>query len=213
MKKTLFPVPKDLLRSLHQANSEATVRQLVIQQLDCEDFRLEEGNADAFHKNILIEFKHDEDMRHKEGDRAPILAQALYYCHNFFIDGKPVPPYVALVDKDEFVFYNREALEPVYKELPLFRKGNASRPDEAVIEKCKQVEPLKKWTICSLIDVWSHQIFVIDEIDRVEFDFNIAWVRANFLESLGRMGNFWSAGVPPAPGFADVSSARKPVEE
>jgi len=105
MRDTLFHIPKDLLQTLHNAKSEATVRQLVIQQLDCEEYELEENKSDFFHKNILIEFKHDEDMLHKEGIRSRILAQALYYCHNFYIDGKPVPGYAALIDKDEFVFY------------------------------------------------------------------------------------------------------------
>jgi len=39
------------------------------------------------------------------------------------------------VDKDEFVFYEREVLEPIYKDPALFRKGNASQPDEAVVEQ------------------------------------------------------------------------------
>ena len=82
MKDTLFPIPKELLKTLRKANSEATVRQLVIQQLDCDDIKLEEGHTDALHKNILIEFKLDEDMQHPDGSRAHILAQALYYCKN-----------------------------------------------------------------------------------------------------------------------------------
>ena len=53
MSDTLFPIPKDLLRKLHSANSEPTVRQLVIQQLDCEDIELEVGGIDTLHKNIF----------------------------------------------------------------------------------------------------------------------------------------------------------------
>ena len=141
MSKTLFPIPKDLLKSLRKANSEATVRQLVIQQLDCDDIKLEDSSADVFHKNILIEFKHDENMQHKEGDRAKILAQALYYCHKIYTDGrKPVPAYVALMDKDEFVLYERAPLESIYKNESLFKKGTPSMPDEAVSEICKSVE-------------------------------------------------------------------------
>jgi predicted RNA methylase len=143
MTDTLFPIPKELFRTLRKANSEATVRQLVIQHLDCDEIKLEEGGTDALHENILIEFKFDEDMQHKEGKRAHILAQALYYCHNFYIDGKRVPHYVALVDKDEFVFYERETLESIYTDLSLFRHGNASQPDAAVIEKCKLVDPYR----------------------------------------------------------------------
>ena len=128
MKKTLFPIPKDLLAALHGANSEATIRQLVIQQLDCEDIKLEEGRSDASHENILFEFKHDEDMKNPEGKRAEILAQALYYCHNTYTDGKkPVPAYLALIDKDEFVIYERAILEPIYKNLPLFKSGTPCR--------------------------------------------------------------------------------------
>ena len=81
MKDALFPIPKDLLAKLHKANSEPTVRQLVIQQLDCDDIELEKSGTDALHKNILFEFKHDVDMRYKEGERARVLAQALYYWH------------------------------------------------------------------------------------------------------------------------------------
>ena len=92
MKDTLFPIQKDLLAKLHKANSEPTVRQLVIQQLDCDDIELEKSGTDALHKNILFEFKHDEDMRYKDGDRAKVLAQALYYCHHFYFDGDRVQP-------------------------------------------------------------------------------------------------------------------------
>jgi hypothetical protein len=143
MSKTLFPIPQDLLNKLRRANSEATVRQLVIQQLDCEDIKLEEDKSDASHENILIEFKLNEDMQHKEGNRAKILAEALYYCRNFYIDGKRVPPYIALIDKDEFVFYRRETLEPIYKDLQLFQTGIPSDPTESVIEKCKHIEPFR----------------------------------------------------------------------
>jgi predicted RNA methylase len=140
MTDALFPIRKDLLDKLHNANSEATVRQLVIEQLDCDDFKLEEGRSDALHKNILIEFKHDVDMQHIEGERASVLAQALYYCHNFYIDGKRVPPYIALIDKDEFVFYERSDVESIYKDSTLFLQGSPSNPDKAVIEKCKHVD-------------------------------------------------------------------------
>ena len=141
MKDTLFPIPKDLLRKLHKANSEPTVRQRVIEQLGCEDIELEVGGIDALHKNILIEFKHDVDMRYKEGERAKVLAQALYYCQKFYIDGKRVPPHIALIDKDEFVFYERATLEQTYKIDTLFQKGTPSDPDEAVIEQCKLIDP------------------------------------------------------------------------
>ncbi|MDR1290509.1 MAG: hypothetical protein LBK06_04840 [Planctomycetaceae bacterium] len=137
----LFHIPKDLLNSLRRAKSEATVRQLVIQQLDCESGNLEEGRTDFIHENILIEFKLNEDMKHKEGDRAKILAQALYYCNAFYLDGKRVPPYIALIDKDEFVFYERKSLEIIYKQNDLFLNGNASDPNDTVIEKCKNVIP------------------------------------------------------------------------
>jgi len=141
MKKTLFPTPKDLLNAIRAANSEATVRQLVIEQLDCPDIKLEEGKADAKHENILIEFKLDEDMQHKEGKRAEILAQALYYCRYDYLDGKRMPAYVALIDKDEFVFYERQPLEAIYKDESWFKKGTPSMPDEAVIAVCKRIDP------------------------------------------------------------------------
>jgi hypothetical protein len=41
MKKTLFPLPKELFEKLRNAHSEATVRQLVIQALDCDEIQLE----------------------------------------------------------------------------------------------------------------------------------------------------------------------------
>ena len=142
MMKTLFPIPKDLFTAIRAANSEATVRQLVIQQLDCEDIKLEEDRSDASHENILFEFKYDEDMKSPSGRRAEILSQALYYCYYTYTDGKKrVPPYVALIDKDEFVIYEREKLEPIYKNLPLFKSGTPSNPDEAVVEVSKKVEP------------------------------------------------------------------------
>jgi hypothetical protein len=146
----LFPIPNDLWAALRQANSEATVRQLVIQQLNCNDMKLEDERADVYHKNILIEFKLNEDMQYKEGDRAKILAQALYYCNAYYVDGRieqdgtgRVPPYVALIDNDEFVFYERETLEPIYKQTEIFLNGSASNPNDAVIEKCKQVVPMQ----------------------------------------------------------------------
>ena len=80
MTDTLFPIPKDLLQKLRNANSEATVRQLVIQQLNCDDIKLEEGRTDVYHKNVLFEFKLDVDMSQPGGDRSKVLAQALYYC-------------------------------------------------------------------------------------------------------------------------------------
>ena len=199
MKHSLFPIPKDLVNALRRANSEATVRQLVIQQLDCDEFKLEEDRSDAFHKNILIEFKHDVDLRHKEGDRARILAQALYYCHNFYIDGKRVPPYVALVDKDEFVFYHRVTLEPLYKDDTLFRQGNASNPDEAVVEKCKLVEPFYyafthspkdlDSAINQLRQIVHSEIIVVEDITEYNIG-NLYSSRSNvFTQFLNQKGN------------------------
>jgi len=155
MSDTLFPIQKDLFRSLRKANSEDTVRQRVIEQLNCEEIDLEVGGIDALHKNILIEFKHDVDMRYKEGDRARVLAQALYYCHHFLFDGKRVPPHIALIDKDEFVFYERATLELIYKNDSLFQRGTPSDPDEAVIEQCKLIDP-------------THYIFThsLDDLDK-----------------------------------------------
>ena len=92
MKKTLFPIPKDLLAPLRNANSEDAVR-----QLDCDDFTLEEGGSDVLNKNVIIEFKHDKDMRHKEGDRARVFAQALYYCQKRYFDGKRVSSYIVQI--------------------------------------------------------------------------------------------------------------------
>ena len=40
------------------------------------------------------------------------------------------------------IIYKRDKLEPIYKNEQLFDKGNPSDPDEAVIELCKNVEPL-----------------------------------------------------------------------
>ena len=77
MKKTLFPIPKDLLHLLRNANSEDTVRQLVLQQLDCDEIKLGASRSDALHKNILIEFKHKVDLQNTD-ERAKVLAQALY---------------------------------------------------------------------------------------------------------------------------------------
>ena len=57
MTDTLFPIPKELFRTLRKANSEATVRKLVIQQLNYDDITLEEGRTDVYHKNVLFEFK------------------------------------------------------------------------------------------------------------------------------------------------------------
>ncbi|MCL2742671.1 MAG: hypothetical protein FWE67_02350 [Planctomycetaceae bacterium] len=149
MSETLFSIPKDLLAKLHNANSEATVRQLVMQQLDCDEITLEEGRTDVYHKNVLFEFKHDVDLSQPGGDRAKVLAQALYYCNALYVDGRiqadgtgRVPPYIVLIDKDEFVFYERQAVEHIYKQNELFRQGIASAPDNAVIELCKKVAPL-----------------------------------------------------------------------
>ncbi|MCL2744266.1 MAG: hypothetical protein FWE67_10480, partial [Planctomycetaceae bacterium] len=88
MSDMLFYIPKDLLAKLHNANSEATVRQLVMQQLDCDEITLEEGRTDVYHKNVLFEFKHDVDMSQPDGDRAKVLAQALYYCKSLYVDGR-----------------------------------------------------------------------------------------------------------------------------
>jgi hypothetical protein len=110
MSDALFPIRKDLLDLLHNANSEATVRQFVIQHLESDEIKLEEGRADVYHKNVLFEFKHDVDMKHKEGVRSRILAQALYYCRSFYINAeKRVPPHIVLIDKDEFVFYEGDS--------------------------------------------------------------------------------------------------------
>jgi hypothetical protein len=128
LKDKLFPIRKDLLNALHKANSEATVRQLVIQQLDCDGVKLEDERTDAYHENILFEFKHDVDMQHKGGVRARILAQVLYYCRSFYVDAqKRVPPHVALIDKDEFVFYERAELEQTYKNDTLFQSETTYR--------------------------------------------------------------------------------------
>ena len=59
MTDTLFPIAKDLLRSLHTANSEATVQQLVIQQLDCEDIQLE---VDVSMRSIQISSSNSNTM-------------------------------------------------------------------------------------------------------------------------------------------------------
>ena len=174
MTVTLFPIPKDLFGTLLEAQSEAEVRQAVLAELPLG--RLEYLQTDYLHENLLIEFKFDNDMSNREGKRAEVLAQTCYYCHSLRINGDRVPPYIALVDKNEVILYQRDKLEPVYKNESLFDKGNPSSPDADVIEQCKNVEPVFyllinteatcKKAIRSLIDVCNRQIFVVDEIDK-----------------------------------------------
>jgi len=178
MTDTLFPTPQDLFAILLEAQSEADVRQAILAELPLG--RLEYLQTDYLHDNLLIEFKLDSDMRNREGNRAEVLAQTCYYCHYLRINGDRVPPYIALVDKNEVIIYQRDALEPVYKNERLFDTGNPSSPDAAVIEQCKNVEPVFYQfidtevactkAIRSLIDVCNRQIFVVDEID----EYNVA---------------------------------------
>ena len=172
--KTLFPFPKDLFGTLAEAQSEADVRQAILAELPLG--RLEYLETDYLHDNLLIEFKLDNDMSNREGRRAEVLAQTCYYCHALRISGDRVPPYIALVDKNEVILYQRDTLEPVYKNESLFDKGVPSSPDSEVIEQCKNVEPVFyqffnteaacQKAIRSLVDVCSRQIFVVDEIDK-----------------------------------------------
>ncbi len=172
--KTLFPFPKDLFGTLTEAQSEADVRQAILAELPLG--RLEYLETDYLHDNLLIEFKLDNDMSNREGRRAEVLAQTCYYCHSLRISGDRVPPYIALVDKNEVILYQRDTLEPVYKNESLFDKGVPSSPDSEVIEQCKNVEPVFyqffnteaacQKAIRSLVDVCSRQIFVVDEIDK-----------------------------------------------
>jgi hypothetical protein len=64
---------------------------------------LEYLQIDYLHENLLIEFKFDTDMSNREGRRAEVLAQTCYYCHALRINGDRVPPYIALVDKNEVI--------------------------------------------------------------------------------------------------------------
>ncbi|MDR3181525.1 MAG: hypothetical protein LBT89_01165, partial [Planctomycetaceae bacterium] len=199
MKETLFSIDQNLFETLRYAKSEATVRQRILEQLVDNTGELEEGNIDFLHENILIEFKHDEDMAAKEGIRAQILAQSLYYCYNLYIDGKRVPPYIALIDKDEFVFYKRETLEPIYKTAALFQQGSPSSPDEAVIEKCRYAEPEQYLFVASqeifdqavrrLGSIISEQICIPEDIT----EYNIAHLYSSwsnvFTQFLNHKGN------------------------
>ncbi|MDR3233961.1 MAG: hypothetical protein LBT46_09935 [Planctomycetaceae bacterium] len=199
MKKTLFSIDNDLFETLRQAKSEATVRQRILEQLVDNTGELEEGNTDFLHENILIEFKHNEDMSAKEGVRAEILAQSLYYCHNLYMDGKRVPPYISLIDKDEFVFYKRETLEAIYKQSNLFKQGSPSSPDEAVIEKCRKTEPEQYLFVSSqeildqavrrLGSIISEQICIPEDVT----EYNIAHLYSSwsnlFTQFLNHKGN------------------------
>ena len=106
MTPTLFPLPKDLFGTLLEAQSEADVKQAVVAELPLG--RLEYLQTDYIHDNLLIEFKFDNDMSYREGRRAEVLAQTCYYCHYLRINGDRVPPYVALVDRNEVILYMQD---------------------------------------------------------------------------------------------------------
>ncbi|MDR0522313.1 MAG: hypothetical protein LBH00_10745 [Planctomycetaceae bacterium] len=174
MSEMLFSIPQDLFYALLDAQSEADVSQAFTAELPTG--RKEYLDIDYLHDNLLAEFKYDADMSIPEGDRAKNLAQACGYCHRLRINGERVPPYIALIDKDEVVLYERDKLEHIYKNEILFKQGTPSAPDTAVIGLCKHVKPvfyqfINSEVTCSkavrpLIDVCSRQIFVVDEIDQ-----------------------------------------------
>ncbi|MCL2743395.1 MAG: hypothetical protein FWE67_06055 [Planctomycetaceae bacterium] len=174
MSDTLFTIPENLYSTLLAAKSEADVKQTVVAELPIG--RMEFLQTDYLHENLLVEFKHDDDFSNREGRRAEVLAQTCYYCHHLRIEGERVPPYIALVSKNGVVLYKREVLEPVYKNEKLFDKGNPSSPDAAVVEQCKDIEPVFyqlihteatcKKAIRALMDVCNRQIFVVEEIDK-----------------------------------------------
>ena len=140
MTNALFPAPKDLFGTLLEAQSEADVRQAVLAELP--PAPLEHLGIDYLHENLLIEFKHAENMSDPDGKRSEILAQACYYCCHLRINEEHVPPYVALVDKKTVVVYQRLQLEHVFKKnAALFQRGTPSNPDTAITELCKGIEP------------------------------------------------------------------------
>jgi hypothetical protein len=134
MSTTLFPIPQDTFHTLLAAQSEADVLQAVLAEMP--PAPLEHLGIDYLHENLLIEFKHDEDMSDPDGKRAEVLAQACYYCYHLRINEEHVPPYIALVDKTTVIVYQRSALEHIYKkQAELFKKGMPSSPDVAVVDK------------------------------------------------------------------------------
>jgi len=60
MKDTLFSIQKDLFGTLLEAQSEADVRQVVLAEMP--PAPLEHLSIDYLHENLLIEFKHAENM-------------------------------------------------------------------------------------------------------------------------------------------------------
>ena len=176
MTDTLFPASADLFAALLESQSEADVRQAITAQLPLG--QLEYLQIDYLHKNLLVEFKFDNDMSNREGRRAEVLAQACYYCHALRIRGDRVPPYIALADRNEVILYKRDKLEPIYKNTELFEIGTPSSPDSAVVEQCKNIEPLIyqffntkatcKKAIRSLIGVCNREIYIAEEL--AEYD-------------------------------------------
>jgi hypothetical protein len=156
MKKTLFHISQDTFHTLGNAQSEAEVRQAVIAELPLG--RLEYMGIDYLHDNLLIEFKLENDMSNREGKRAEFLAQACYYCHALRINGDRVPPYIALVDKNEAILFQRDKLEHIYKNEILFKEGNPSTPNVAVAKLCRRNEHVwKNTTVAKLrqeIKMW-----------------------------------------------------------
>ena len=59
-----------------------------------------------------------------------------------------VPPYIALVDKNEVILYQRDKLEPIYKNEILFDKGIPSSPDVEVVERERDCNYCKIETRC-----------------------------------------------------------------
>jgi hypothetical protein len=65
MPDALFPILQDTFHALHNAQSEADVRQAFLAELP--PAPLEHIGIDYLHENLLIEFKHDENMSDLDG--------------------------------------------------------------------------------------------------------------------------------------------------
>jgi len=168
---TLFSISQDTFHTLLAAQSEADVRQAILAELPLAP--LEHLGIDYLHENLLIEFKHDEDMSDPDGRRSEILAQACYYCHILRINEEHVPPYIALVDKTTVIVYQRQHLEHIYKKnVELFKKGTPSSPDAAVAELCKGIEPYYYQVMDSPKNCEKAIQQLKSVCDRVVFDFS-----------------------------------------
>lgn len=90
-------------------------------------------STDCYSQNVLFEFKYETGVK-----KPSVLAQCLYYLNYLKNHGEHIPPFTALINKDECAVFLTDTLKEGYEKDNLFVTGSPSTPSSASIDEAKK---------------------------------------------------------------------------